>query len=163
MIKIAGIVNDAIADGPGLRLAIFTQGCPHRCPGCHNQHTHDSAGGKWIAAEEIFRRIDANPLLDGITLTGGEPFAQAAALAPVAAHARKKKLGVIAYTGYLWEEIAADPGFMALASLCNYIIDGKYDEGLRSLDLCYKGSANQRIIDVKRSLETGSARVLETL
>jgi anaerobic ribonucleoside-triphosphate reductase activating protein len=161
MIKIAGFVNDAIADGPGLRLAIFTQGCPHLCPGCHNAHTHDPYGGKWVAATEIMQMIDQNPLLDGITLSGGEPFAQAAALTEVAAYAQAKNLGVLAYTGYLWEEIIDEPVFLQLAQHCDYIIDGKYEENLRSLDLFYKGSENQRIIDVRRSLEIGAAYVVE--
>lgn len=74
--RIAGIVNDSIVDGPGLRLAIFAQGCPHHCPGCHNPESHDFAGGSDMDTEKIIARMDANPLLDGITLTGGEPFEQ---------------------------------------------------------------------------------------
>ena len=88
-IQIAGLVNDSIVDGPGFRFSVFTQGCPHRCPGCHNPQTHDFAGGKTVDTAEIIAEFRMNPLLDGVTLTGGEPFCQSESCLEIAkaAHA----------------------------------------------------------------------------
>ena len=93
-IRVAGLVNESIVDGPGFRFAIFTQGCPHACPGCHNPQTHDFAGGQEMDTEEIIARFRADPLLDGITLTGGDPFCQPAACAVLARAARESGLNV---------------------------------------------------------------------
>ena len=99
-IRIAGLVNDSIVDGPGFRFSVFTQGCPHHCPGCHNPQTHDFNGGKDMETEEIVRQFSQNPLLDGITLSGGEPFCQCDACAELAGAAKKLGLNVWAYSGY---------------------------------------------------------------
>ena len=104
-IRINGIVNDSIVDGPGLRLAVFVQGCSHRCPGCHNPQTHDPQGGAVRDTGEVIRLMDANPLLDGITLSGGEPFEQAAACLALARAARERGLSVWAYSGYTLEAL----------------------------------------------------------
>lgn len=155
-IRIAGIVNDSITDGPGLRLAIFTQGCLRGCEGCHNKHTHDPNGGKLVKAEEITGMIDRNVLLDGITFSGGEPFLQAKALSCIARYAKERNLSVITYTGYQWEELISENGdFMSLIEYCDYIVDGRYEDSLHSMELLFKGSSNQRIIDVKQSLRSG--------
>lgn len=163
-IRIAGIVNDSITDGPGLRLAIFTQGCMRDCEGCHNKHTHDPNGGKLVKVDEITDMIDRNALLEGITFSGGEPFLQAKALSYIASYAQDRKLSVITYTGYLWEELISGNGdFMALIEYCDYIIDGRYEESLHSMELYFKGSSNQRIIDVKQSLQSGKVCESESL
>ena len=99
-IRLAGIEPESIVDGPGYRLAVFVQGCPHGCPGCHNPGTHDPAGGRLSDTAEIIARLGKNPLVRGVTLTGGEPMMQAAALCEVAAAARQKGLSVWCYTGY---------------------------------------------------------------
>ena len=99
--RLADIVEDSIVDGPGIRIAVFTQGCPHHCPGCHNAHTHDPSGGRDADTDEIFERIAKNPLLSGVTLTGGEPFAQCEAMAEIARRAKERHLHVMAYSGYL--------------------------------------------------------------
>ena len=75
-LRIAGTIGESIVDGPGIRYVVFTQGCPHGCPGCHNPQTHDPAGGFWAETDEILSVLAENPLLDGITLSGGEPFLQ---------------------------------------------------------------------------------------
>ena len=111
--RIAGIVNDSIVDGPGLRLAIFAQGCPHHCPGCHNPESHDFAGGSDMDTEKIIARMDANPLLDGITLTGGEPFEQPEACRILADAAHARGLNVWAYSGYTFEQLCAVPKSVA--------------------------------------------------
>lgn len=99
-IKIAGLVPESIVDGPGIRFTVFTQGCPHHCPGCHNPQTHDFAGGEWKDTDEIIAQFQQNPLLKGITLSGGDPFVQPAACAELARAAHKAGKDVITYTGY---------------------------------------------------------------
>ena len=105
--RIAGIVKESVVDGPGLRAVVFFQGCPHQCPGCHNPETWDPNGGYEATAEEIWAALgyDENPLLSGITLTGGEPLLQPAAALALARMARARGSNVLLYTGYTWEEI----------------------------------------------------------
>lgn len=104
-IKIAGLVPESIVDGPGIRFTVFTQGCPHHCPGCHNPQTHDFAGGEWKDTDEIIAQFQQNPLLKGITLSGGDPFVQPAACAELARAAHKAGKDVITYTGYTFEQL----------------------------------------------------------
>lgn len=164
-LRIAGTVNDSIVDGPGLRFTVFTQGCPHHCKGCHNPHTHDFNGGREIKASELVEAFSRNPLLDGITLSGGEPFCQAKALTAVAKAAHDKGLNVLAYTGYVYEELAegsnSENGWHELLRNIDWLIDGKFELENRSLELRFKGSRNQRTIDVKKSLEKGQAVTFE--
>lgn len=149
--RIAGIVEESIVDGPGLRLTVFTQGCPHRCPGCHNPETHDYNGGMDIDVSEIIAMMDANPLLDGITLSGGEPFMQTADCIELAQTAHERGLNVWCYTGYTIEAIiqGRDPGKRALLKHIDVLVDGPYIASLRTLELPWRGSTNQRIIDIK--------------
>lgn len=156
-LRIAGIVNDSITDGPGLRLTVFAQGCPHRCFGCHNPKTHDPLGGKDTGLEEILDKITANPLLEGVTFSGGEPFIQVKAFAEAARRikALRPDLNLAVYTGYTWEELMVLPGAMELIELSDFIVDGPFVASLKSLGLKYAGSANQRFINVKESLKRG--------
>jgi len=160
-IRIAGIVNDSITDGPGLRLSVFAQGCFHNCEGCHNPHTHDADGGELVTVDSILAMAQRNPLLDGITLTGGEPFLQPAPMAEIAKGAHALGLNVIAFSGYTYEQLSENDSFMQLLVHCDYLIDGKFDQLLRSLELEFKGSSNQRLIDVQASLHMGHAVVYE--
>ena len=150
--RIAGIVNDSIVDGPGLRLAIFAQGCPHHCPGCHNPESHDFAGGSDMDTEEIIARMDANPLLDGITLTGGEPFEQPEACRILADAAHARGLNVWAYSGYTFEQLCAVPEKRRLLEACDVLVDGPFLLEERSLDLRFRGSKNQRVLKVSEML-----------
>ena len=150
--RIAGIVNDSIVDGPGLRLAIFAQGCPHHCPGCHNPESHDFAGGSDMDTEEIIARMDANPLLDGITLTGGEPFEQPDACRILADAAHARGLNVWAYSGYTFEQLCAVPEKRRLLEACDVLVDGPFLLEERSLDLRFRGSKNQRVLKVSEML-----------
>ena len=156
-IRIAGLVNDSIVDGPGFRYAIFTQGCPHNCPGCHNPETHSFTGGKCVDTREIIENFRKNPLLDGITLTGGDPFCQPAPCAELARTAHESNLNVWAYSGYLFEEILADPAMRAMLEEVDVLVDGPFLLAQRTLSLRFRGSKNQRLIDVRRSLESGAA------
>ena len=153
--RIANVVSDSIVDGPGLRVTVFTQGCPHHCPGCHNPDTHDPAGGREAAVEELAARLFANPLADGLTLSGGEPFCQAAECAALAELARSKGLNVWTYTGYRYEALLDMPEAQALLAATDVLVDGPFVEGLKSYDALFRGSTNQRLIDVPRSRAAG--------
>lgn len=153
-LRIADIINDSIVDGPGIRLTVFTQGCNHKCKGCHNPATWDLNGGREIDIEEILKMVDKNPLLDGITLSGGEPFLQVEPLTELCEAIKKRGLNVICYTGFVWEEIIKDfEKNIAFINNIDYIIDGPFVESEMSLMLQFRGSKNQRIIDVKKTLE----------
>ena len=148
-IRIAGTVDDSIVDGPGIRYTVFVQGCSHHCPGCHNPHTHDFAGGRVVDTEEIVAQMRGNPLLDGLTLSGGEPFEQPDACAELARQAHALGLNVWCYTGYKYEQLlAGDASRQALLSELDVLVDGPFLLAERSLDLLYRGSRNQRLIDV---------------
>ena len=161
--RIANTVSDSIVDGPGLRFTVFTQGCPHRCPGCHNPDTHDPAGGREAAVEELAEKLLSNPLTDGLTLSGGEPFCQAAECARLAAIAREKGLNVWVYTGYTYERLIAGevPGAMELLAQTDVLVDGPFVEAQKSYAALFRGSANQRLIDVPRSLAAGQVVLWE--
>lgn len=162
-IRLSGVVNDSIVDGPGIRLTVFTQGCPHHCPGCHNPQTHDPQGGFSGDTEAILRALKENPLLDGITLSGGEPLAQPIACKELAEGTKKCGLNVWAYTGYVWESLFEE-GNSAVLDLLNHIdvlVDGPFLEDQRSLELHFCGSKNQRLIDVKKSLAAGNVVLWE--
>ena len=158
-IRISGIVNDSVVDGPGFRLAVFTQGCPHHCAGCHNPQTHDFEGGRDIDTQEIIEKLRGNPLLDGITLSGGEPFCQGAACAELASAAHALGLNVWTYSGYTYEQLlAGDAEQRALLAETDVLVDGPFVLPQRTLELRFRGSANQRLIDVKASAAAGSAQ-----
>lgn len=156
-LRIAGIVQDSIVDGPGIRFVIFTQGCPHHCPGCHNPQTHDPRGGQNADVEEILGKIAANPLLSGVTFSGGEPFAQARALVPVAEAVKGLGKHLMIYTGYLYEQLLGmkDKNVHRLLELADILVDGPFLLAERDLTLQYRGSANQRVIDLVRTRECG--------
>lgn len=155
-LRVFGIVSDSIVDGPGLRLSVFTQGCPHGCPGCHNPQSHDPAGGYDIAIEEIIAKVKKNPLLAGITLSGGEPLEQAEACLCLV-HALPKGLTVWLYSGWTYEEImqGGNESAIALVHACDVFVDGRFIETERSLELRFCGSRNQRLIDIKKTRESG--------
>jgi anaerobic ribonucleoside-triphosphate reductase activating protein len=158
MVTLYGIADDSIVDGPGIRLAIYTQGCKHNCPGCHNPGAQPFAGGKPTPVDALWQKVEANPLLAGITLTGGEPFEQAEALVALARRARERGLSVWAYSGYRFEELLSGvPNSDAprLLEQLDVLVDGPFVESLRSLDLLWRGSTNQRVIDVPASLAAG--------
>ncbi|MGN0149106.1 MAG: anaerobic ribonucleoside-triphosphate reductase activating protein [Clostridia bacterium] len=158
-IKLFGTANDSIVDGPGIRYAVFTQGCPHNCTGCHNPDSHNPDGGYWEDTENIINSIKKNSLLDGVTLSGGEPFMQARACAVIAKSVHMLGLNVITYTGFTFEELLknsnSDNCFMELLENTDILVDGKFILSEKSMELNFKGSANQRLINVPRSLLNG--------
>ena len=160
-IRIAGVTQDSIVDGPGMRLVVFVQGCPHHCPGCHNPETHGFDGGRVIDTTEIVAMMDSNLLLDGVTLSGGEPFEQVAAAKIIAHEAHKRRLSVWCYTGWTWEEIMASPRKRGLLAYIDVLVDGRFVMDQRSLALKWRGSTNQRVIDVSESLFAGHVVLLD--
>ena len=156
-IKIAGIVKESIVDGPGIRLVIFVQGCVHNCIGCHNPETHSFSQGYYMEIDSIVEMVKSDPLLDGITLSGGDPFHQGRVCAVLANRIKHIGLNVVTYTGYTFEEIMNEIdiniGWKELLYATDISIDGKFDIDKKNLLLKFRGSENQRIIDVKKSLK----------
>ena len=159
-IRIAGIIPESFVDGEGIRFAIFMQGCLKNCKGCHNPATHDINGGKILDTEEIISAIKKNPLLTGITLSGGEPFLQIAPAAELARAAKNFGLNVWCYTGYKLEEIPSDAE--KLLQNIDVLVDGEYIDELRDLELNFRGSKNQRVIDLKKTREQKKIILLES-
>ena len=164
-LRVAGIVKESVVDGPGFRYVIFAQGCVHKCKGCHNPQTHSFDGGYVCNADDILREIKASYMLDGITCSGGECFESAEGFAYIARKVREMGLNVWTYTGYTYEYIIEHmkerKGWKELLYNTDVLIDGKYEEELKDISLAYRGSGNQRIIDVRESLKCGGIVVLE--
>lgn len=162
-LRIAGIIRESIVDGPGIRFAVFGQGCPHNCQGCHNPDSHDFEGGYDCAIDKILEEIDKNPLLKGVTFSGGEPFCQAEEFAELGEKIRERGLSVVTFTGYTYEELLDmnDERTNRLLEVTDLLIDGRYEADKRDLTLRFRGSSNQRIVDMKKTRETGSMVLAE--
>lgn len=149
-IRIAGIVRESIVDGPGLRFTIFSQGCPHRCMGCHNESTHDFNGGYDCGLSRILAEIDKNPLLSGVTFSGGEPFCQPEQFYKLGVEIKARGLDIAAYSGYTLEQLqekAENDVFIdKLLGIIDYLVDGPFILAERDLTLEFRGSRNQRFI-----------------
>ena len=156
-VRLAGIVNESVADGPGLRITLFFQGCEHQCAGCHNPQTWPFQGGSEYKVTELLCQLPDTPLIKGITLSGGDPFYQPEAAAIIAREFHNRGKNVWAYTGFTWEELhnSRDSARINLLSQCDVLIDGPFVQSLRSLTLNFSGSSNQRLILVKESQQIG--------
>jgi anaerobic ribonucleoside-triphosphate reductase activating protein len=161
-LTIGGMEPESIVDGPGFRCTVFVQGCNARCPGCHNAQLQSFNGGRSIAVGEILDAIRDNPLLDGLTLSGGDPFTQAASCAALAEGVRALGLSVFTYTGYTFEALwgADNPDWRRLIMATDVLVDGPFVRELRNIDLRFRGSSNQRLIDVRRTFAAGKIIVL---
>lgn len=162
MLKLAGIVPDSVVDGPGIRVVVFCQGCPHRCPGCHNSDTWDMEGGSAFSEEQLYEIVTSNPLSKAVTFSGGEPFAQAHEIAQAARRLKAQGYEIASYSGYTFEQL--QNGTEAQKELLNVIdilIDGPFVLEEKSLNLNFRGSKNQRVLNVPKSLQENRA-VLET-
>lgn len=162
-LNVAGVVEESVTDGPGIRYVIFVQGCPHACEGCHNPQTHPFEGGTVRNTDELFEQIVQNPLLKGVTFSGGEPFCQPAPLALLAKRLHDEtRLNIITYTGYTFEELlqSSNAAIHSLLGQADILIDGRFELGKRDISLRFRGSTNQRVIDVKKSLAEGKAVLL---
>lgn len=161
-LNISGIVDDSIVDGPGLRYTIFVQGCPHGCPECHNPQTHDFEEKERVTLGHLMDEIQENPLLYGVTFSGGEPFCQAKPLAILGQQIKKIGMHLMCYSGYTYEQLLAkaeqDSGVAALLAVTDVLVDGPFLIAERDLELLYRGSRNQRLIDLKAMREKGDTR-----
>lgn len=160
--RICDTVQDSIVDGPGLRFTVFLQGCALNCPECHNPQTHDLFGGRLVEIDVLLEQMDKNPLLKGLTISGGEPFLQAGNAAVLARYAHERGLNVWCYTGKTWEELTktdAPTEWGVFLEQIDVLVDGPFIAKKRTLALPWRGSGNQRVIDVQASLENGQLTV----
>ena len=160
-IRLAGLEPESIVDGPGYRFTVFVQGCPHNCPGCHNPQTHDFSGGHLADTDDVIAHFGENPLGRGLTLSGGEPMMQPEPLYLIAKAAKEKGMNVWCYTGFTLEELLREncADRMRLLSAVDVLVDGPFRSHERSLDLLYRGSKNQRLIDMPATLKGGTIRL----
>lgn len=153
VLRIAGVVENSFTDGPGVRFALFVQGCPHHCPGCHNPQTHDFAGGSETTVSALLTALDEDPLVSGLTLSGGEPFCQAGACAMLARAAHERGKDVWTWSGWTYEQLrqkaATEPEVAELLRQTDVLVDGPFIQAERDLDLEWRGSANQRVLELK--------------
>jgi len=150
----ADLQTDSIVDGLGIRTVIWTQGCSHNCPNCHNPGTHDFDGGELVDIEDVIEAIEDLSGQDGVTFSGGDPMFQPKQCAYLAKKIHELGMNVWAYTGFTFEELLdGSNDILEFLSEIDVLIDGKFDPSKKSLDLQFRGSSNQRIIDVPKSLE----------
>ena len=186
-IRVFGTAPDSIVDGPGLRYSVFVQGCSHHCAGCHNPESWRPEGGVRTDVESILTEIRENKIIEGVTLSGGEPFEQAQLCALLAAECKAMGKNVWVYSGYIYEDLvraaersedesvadhvgalaasawrALDPdGVAALLAQADVLVDGPFVEDLHSYDLKWRGSANQRLIDMAATRKAGKVVLWE--
>lgn len=178
VLKLAGIMGESIVDGPGIRFAVFCQGCPHHCEGCHNPETHSFEGGTPVRVDRLLEQIDKDPILKGVTFSGGEPMCQAPAFAQLAKGVKERGLDIVVFTGYryedlvsLWsDEIKSDKGdklnmldadaVKELLELADILIDGPFVLEERDLSLSFRGSRNQRVIDLNKTRQAGEVVII---
>lgn len=145
-VRLAGIKQESVTDGVGLRSVVYLQGCPHNCPGCHNPESHDLAAGYLAEIDEIVELLCSNPLIDGITLSGGEPLLQPEAACALAEAAKRRGKTVWLYSGFTLAEILSDPNKRAVLMHTDVLIDGPFVLAERDLNLLFRGSRNQRLL-----------------
>lgn len=163
VIRLSGVEHESIVDGPGIRLVYFMQGCKHDCKGCHNPQTHSFTGGKEVSISEMYQIYKNEILCSGVTLSGGDPMEQADALLTFVKLLKSEGVNIICYTGYTWEYLQqyGTAGQKALLEYIDVLIDGPFILEKRTLNLKYRGSSNQRLIDVQTSLKTKTVQTIE--
>lgn len=153
------IQQDSIVDGEGIRSVIWFQGCSHNCPGCHNPETHDFNAGVIVSIDEMKAQIDELEFQAGVTFSGGDPMMQVEALIELASYVHEKGMNVWVYTGFTFEELMMlaekNDSYRKALEEIDVLVDGKFVMELKSFDVQFRGSSNQRILDVKKSLEKG--------
>lgn len=158
-IRLAGIVRESIVDGPGIRFTVFCQGCPHGCPGCHNPESHDFSGGRDCSIDRLLEEIDKDPLLAGVTFSGGEPFCQPEGFLELAKGVKERGLNITSFSGYTFEQLAdmaaENIAVRDLLDMTDILVDGPYIKAQRDLTLQFRGSGNQRVIDMNRTRAEG--------
>lgn len=153
MLRLSGIESESIVDGPGIRYVVFVQGCPHNCKGCHNPQTHDFKGGYMESQDKLLQEIKENPLLSGVTFSGGEPFCQAKALAQLGKKVKGMGKHLMVYSGFTLEQLLekgkTEDEVMDLLKTADVLVDGPFIEEQKDLELSFRGSSNQRYIELK--------------
>lgn len=164
-VRLSGIAYESLVNGPGLRRVFFAQGCKHNCKGCFNPDTHGFDGGELKDIDELVDNIKFNPMIKGVTFSGGDPFEQANEFAHIAEEIKKLGLNIWCYTGYTFEQILNhidnENSWNKLVNNIDVLVDGKFDEGKKQCKLKFRGSSNQRIIDVKKSITLKKAIILD--
>lgn len=167
LVRLAGIAYESLVNGPGLRRVFFAQGCKHNCKGCFNPSTHDLEGGELKNIDELVDDIKSNPIIKGVTFSGGDPFEQAEEFSIIAKKVKDLGLNVWCYTGYTFEYILESMNggnnWNELLNNVDVLVDGKFDEDKKDLKLKFRGSSNQRIIDVKRSINLKKTVILNII
>ncbi|WP_288222230.1 anaerobic ribonucleoside-triphosphate reductase activating protein [uncultured Clostridium sp.] len=156
-IRLAGIAYESLVNGPGVRRVFFSQGCNHNCKGCFNPETHDFSLGEEKNIKELIEDVYSNPMIKGITFSGGDPFERAEEFAYMAKAFKEKNLNIWSYTGYKFEYILENidnrPGWKELINNIDVLVDGRFEEDKKEEGLKFRGSSNQRIIDIKESIK----------
>lgn len=166
-IRLSGIIFESLTNGPGMRRVYFSQGCSHNCKGCFNKHTHSFSGGTMFSISNLVQDVVGNPLVKGITFSGGDPFEQSGSFSSLAKQFKENGYNIWSYSGYTFEEImeisSKNIDVKNLLSNIDVLVDGKFHEELIDLKLKFRGSKNQRIIDVKQSLKLNKAVDISSL
>lgn len=164
-IRLSGIAYESLVNGPGMRRVFFSQGCKHNCKGCFNPDTHDFNGGEERDMDELINDVINNPILRGVTFSGGDPFERADDFAYMAKAFKEKGLNIWSYTGYTFENIISNldknKGWKDLLYNLDVLVDGKFEKDKMQDGIKFRGSTNQRIIDVKESLKSGKIVTLK--
>lgn len=163
-VRLAGIAYESLVNGPGMRRVFFAQGCKHNCNGCFNPETHNFDGGEIMDMDELIKDVLDNPLLKGVTFSGGDPIEQAHSFSYMANIFKSSNLNIWCYTGYKFEDLLKkmelDKSIKDLLNNIDVLVDGKFEINNKKEGLKFKGSSNQRIIDVKKSLESGEIVII---
>ena len=160
-IRVLDILEETTVDGPGFRTSIYCAGCLHQCPGCHNPQSWDMKGGKPVSVEELLAKVLGDRFAD-VTFTGGDPFYQAEAFGQLAILIKQQsKKTIWAYTGFHFENLLTQPASRQLLEHIDVLVDGPFVQSLRDEDLLFRGSSNQRLIDVPRSMAQGDVVLWE--
>ena len=160
-VRIAGAVGESIVDGPGIRYVVFTQGCPFHCKGCHNVQSQSLTGGLDVNLRVLYDEIKSNPLVSGVTFSGGEPFIQPEPLTIFAKILKAEGYSIWAYTGFTYDKLITDQKRLKLLEYVDVLVDGPFVWSLKSLDRDFRGSSNQRLINVKETLAKNSVVLME--
>ena len=164
MIHLSGVHYESFADAEGVSCVLFFSGCNHKCPGCHSPHTHSFDSGALLAddlIDTINQEIDKRPFLNALVLSGGDPMYSASEIIHILPKLHIPNNNIWVYSGFTYEEIVREPAMKALLEQCNVLVDGPFDARLRDVTLTWRGSSNQRVIDVKKSLEQGTVVLYE--
>lgn len=160
-IRLSGIAYESLVNGPGMRRVFFSQGCKHNCKGCFNKETHDFNGGEEKNMDELIEDTLKNPFIKGVTFSGGDPFERAKEFNYMAKKFKEAGLNIWSYTGYKFEEIIKNEESLELLRNIDVLVDGKFEEDKKEDNLRFKGSSNQRIIDVNESLKNNIVKLLD--